>query len=101
MNIQKPILKAVRDKRLNLSELAQETGLSMNKLLDGLTGDRLLAPEKITKLGRKVKMKEKDIEKLHKIHNKKNFEKREKQKSKKPKKTKPGRTETDDTPIVR
>lgn len=99
MNIEKAILKAAKKESVTINDLADAVGVSVNKLLNGLAGERLLAPEKITAMGRKVKMKPIDVDKLHKMHNKKNFDKRFKQSKQKEKK--PKKTDTDNTPIIR
>ena len=98
MKLDKVVLKVAKKQNVTVDELASSLNISVNKLLNGLSGSRLLAPEKITTMGEKLKFKKKDIETLHKIHNKKNFEKRLKQT--KPKKEPPGRTDRDDVPII-
>ena len=79
MNIDKPIIKAVKQKSITFDEIASEIGMSYNKLLDSIFGNRLIAPEKLSRLGEKLEMDLDDIDKLHKIHNKTNFDKRNKQ----------------------
>lgn len=57
VDVTKAVVKAMKKEGFNFWELVEEVGMSSVHLSDCLRGDREMAPEKIDKLEKKLKIK--------------------------------------------